>query len=104
MSTTHALAAIIYAWQSALDRGQGVRALFVDFKKAFDLVNHNLLLNKLLAKNVPHCLIKWLFSYFDKRSQNVRIGNYRSRKLYLNGAMYASRFISWTPVLPGSYR
>ena len=54
---------------------------------------HNLLLNKLLAKNVPHCLIKWLFSYFDKRSQSVRIGNYRSRKLYLNGAMPQGSFL-----------
>jgi len=39
--------AIIHEWQST-------RALLVDFKKAFDLVNHNLLLKKLLNKNVPH--------------------------------------------------
>jgi hypothetical protein len=86
-STTHALAAMIHAWQSTLDRGGGVRALFVDFYKAFDLVNHNLLLRKLLARNVPHCLIRWLFSYLDSRTQRVRIGNHRSRELQLNGAM-----------------
>ena len=86
-STTHALMAIINEWQSTLDRGGAVRALLVDFKKAFDLVNHNLLLRKLLNKNVPHCLIKWFFSYLDQRSQRVRIGTDYSRWLHLNGAM-----------------
>ena len=47
-------------------------------KKAFDLVNYNLLLQKLLNKNVPHRLIKWFFSYLDNRSQRVRIGTDRS--------------------------
>ena len=86
-STTHALTAIIHEWQSILDHGGAVRALLVDFKKAFDLVNHNLLLQKLLNKNVPHCLIKWFFSYLDNRSQRVRIGTDCSGWLRLNGAM-----------------
>ena len=62
-------------------------ALLVCFRKAFDLVNHNLLLRKLLNKNVPHCLIKRFFSYFDHRSQRVRIGTDYSGWLHLNGAM-----------------
>ena len=33
--------AMTHAWQSALDRGGAVGALFVDFRNAFDLVNHN---------------------------------------------------------------
>ena len=77
----------MHEWQSTLDRGGAVRALFVDFKKAFDLVNHNLLLRKLLGSNVPHCLIKWFFSYLDQRSQRVRIGTNVSGWLHLNGAM-----------------
>ena len=40
----HALMAIIHEWQSTLDCGGVIRALLVDFKKPFDLVNHNLLL------------------------------------------------------------
>jgi len=86
-STTHALMAIIHEWQSTLDRGGAIRALLVNFKKAFDLVNHNLLLRKLLNKNVPHCLIKWFFSYLNHRSQRVRIGTDYSGWRHLNGAM-----------------
>jgi len=40
-STTHALIAMTHAWQSALDRDGAVRALFMDFRKTFDLVIHN---------------------------------------------------------------
>ena len=61
-STTHALTAVLHAWQSTLDRGGAARAVLVDFKKAFDLVNHNLLLQKLFTRGVPHCLLKWFFS------------------------------------------
>ena len=71
-STTHALVAMIHEWQTALDQGGAVRALLVDFRKAFDSVNHNLLLQKLYNKNVPHQLIKWFFSYLQQRSQRVR--------------------------------
>jgi len=59
---------MLHAWQTTLDQG-GV----VDFKKAFDLVNHNLLLQKPLLSGVPHFLVKWFFSYLQHRSQRVRI-------------------------------
>ena len=74
-------------WQTALDQGGAVRALLVDFKKAFDSVDHNLLLEKLYNKNVPHQLIKWLFSYLQQRSQRVRVGTHHSCWLHLNGGM-----------------
>ena len=43
-STLHALTSVLHSWQSALDKGHSVRALFVDYSKAFDRVNHNILL------------------------------------------------------------
>ena len=86
-STTHALMAIMHEWQSTLDRGGAVRALLIDFKKTFDLVNHNLLLQKLLSKNVPHCLINWFYSYLDHRMQRVQMANECSEWLQLNVAM-----------------
>ena len=33
---------MLHAWQTTLDQGGAVRAVLVDFKKVFDLVNHNL--------------------------------------------------------------
>ena len=49
---------------------EGVRALFVDFRKAFDLVDHNILITKLNRFNIPHCLLQ---SYLTQRCQRVKI-------------------------------
>jgi len=37
------LIAIQHKWMQTRDNKGSVRALFVDFKKAFDIVNHNIL-------------------------------------------------------------
>jgi len=57
-STLHALVALLHMWTSALDEGESVRAVFVDFRKAFDLVDHNILMEKLRCKYVPEPLCK----------------------------------------------
>ena len=86
-STLHALTSVLHSWQSALDKGHSVRALFVDYSKAFDRVNHNILLQKLLDRQVPHYLIKWLFSYLSNRQQRVRASGKTSTWKPLNGSM-----------------
>ena len=46
-STVHALISITESIRSALDDSKFVCGIFVDLQKAFDTVNHNILLNKL---------------------------------------------------------
>ena len=46
-STTHALVDMLYHWHAALDNGSSTRVLFVDYAKAFDHVDHNLVVDKL---------------------------------------------------------
>jgi len=86
-STLHALTSLLHSWQSALDKAHSVRALFVDYSKSFDRVNHNILLQKLLDRQVPHYLIKWLFSYLSDRQQRVRASGKTSTWKTLNGSM-----------------
>ena len=49
-STVHALVNMIHRWQEALDSpGNLVHILFLDFRKAFNLVDHTVLMTKMSA-------------------------------------------------------
>ena len=54
-------------WFSATDNSHqgksGIHALFIDFKKAFDLVDHEVLLNKLARMNVNKSFWMWTKSF-----------------------------------------
>jgi len=52
-STSHALVSILHQWCSTLDAGGSVRAAFIDLAKAFERVDHNLLVTEFLAKGMP---------------------------------------------------
>ena len=86
-STTHALISVLHKWMATLDNKGSVRAVFVDFRKAFDLVNHNILFRKLQNFNIPNCLLKWLGSYLSQRCQRVRVGSFVSSWKALRGGM-----------------
>lgn len=57
--------------------------LFVDFKKAFDLVNQDLLIYKLANYGFSNAALKLIKSYFDDRFQAVKIDNISSAKTQL---------------------
>ena len=62
------------------DCRSGIHALFLDFRKAFDLVDHEILLRKLAELNVNNSLIwLWVKSFLDGRSQQVNLGGIKSR-------------------------
>ena len=53
-------------------------ALYIDFKKAFDTVNHKLLTDKLKDMKIENKVLKWIKSYLLNRSQSTRIGSLTS--------------------------
>ena len=58
----------------ALDRGESIRDVFVDFAKAFDHVDHGLVVARLIEFGVPGYMIRWIYSFLENRQQRVRIG------------------------------
>ena len=50
-------------------------ALYVDFKKAFDTVNHKLLIDKLKDMKIENKVLKWIKSYLTNRNQCTRTGS-----------------------------
>ena len=71
-------------------------AIFVDFKKAFDTVNHKILSNKSRSYKFGDPAIKWIDSYLKQRKQSTLLNNYRSniKKRYMWGTagLYTGSF------------
>ena len=58
----------------AIDKQQLSIIVFLDLSKAFDSVQHDILLNKLMELGVSTEVLNWFKSYLSNRSQYVRIG------------------------------
>ena len=73
-STTHALIHMVHIWAKETDgNGATVRNLFFDYRKAFDLIDHNILVNKLCDLNIPNCVINWIIDFLSNRSQRIKL-------------------------------
>ena len=70
-----ALIKLIDHWMECIDKGDLVRILFVDFRKAFDLVNHSILLEKLKLYKFSHSAIRRFESYLSSRQQAIACNN-----------------------------
>ena len=70
-STQQALITLVDMVTKSLDRGNITISLFIDLKKAFDTVQHRILLRKLYAYGIRGILLKWFESYLTDRSQYV---------------------------------
>ena len=64
--------------QDARESKLEVYGLFLDLTKAFDLVNHQLLLDKLHKYGIRGLAHKWFKSYLEDREQYVELTNNRS--------------------------
>ncbi|KAJ1530245.1 hypothetical protein ONE63_005168 [Megalurothrips usitatus] len=64
--------------QIALDRNKYASVVFIDLKKAFDTVDHNILLSRLEKNGVKNKALQWFKSYLGQRPQQVKLCNFLS--------------------------
>ena len=74
-STNHALLNMIQQIREIIDNGNIAVGIFVDFQKAFDTVNHEILLQKLKHYGIRGIANAWFKSYLEKRKQYVTINS-----------------------------
>ena len=77
-STQHALASLTELVRLALDEGSFACGIFVDFAKAFDTVDHSILLKKLEHYGIRGLANDWFRSYLKNRRQFVSINGFDS--------------------------
>ena len=58
-----------------LDEGHAVDAIYLDFAKAFDKVDHTILLKKLESINIKGKIWNWIRTFLTNREQRVRVDN-----------------------------
>ncbi len=72
-STETATSFFVESLKCSIDRGYVMGAVFLDLKKAFDTVSHNILLYKLSKFNFSKQTSSWFASYLQSREQCVKI-------------------------------
>jgi len=71
--TTSTLVSLIHHVASMLESNSFVRCLTIDFSKAFDAVNHEVLLQKVSTLHLPDNIHNWLVSFITDRQQKCKV-------------------------------
>ena len=83
-STESALILMTDSWLKTVNKGKHVRCVMVDFRKAVDLVDHDIFLKKLKLYKCDETCIAWFKFYLAHRSQQVSIRNTKSLSVNIN--------------------
>ena len=80
-STSHTLINFVNKVANAVDCQKYLAGIFLDLSKAFDTLNHEILLSKLEACGITGTAHQWITDYFRNRMQYVQIGDCKSDAL-----------------------
>lgn len=74
-SCESALSYIIDDWKNCMGNDESILAVFLDFQKAFETIDRNLLIRKLKKYGVGPRAIEWFQSYLSDRTQRVKFSD-----------------------------
>ena len=80
-STTHAVLNLTSQVQHGLKSNKNCSTIFLDLAKAFDTVNHSILLDKLERMGMRGITLNWFASYLSSRKQCVYVNGELSSPL-----------------------
>ena len=88
MSAVTALFFMLHQWYQAMETSKRIiRVTFLDFRKAFDLIDHNQLLKNFDDIGVRPGVISWYASYLNKRSQIALYRGAKSERMITHGGI-----------------
>ena len=77
-STSHGIISLVEKINQALYNGNIMIGVYLDVKKAFDTVDHNILLKNVSAYGIRGNILEWFISYLSNRKQYVFLKNTKS--------------------------
>ena len=82
-----ALAKMASRWAANMDRGDLTGLVLLDLRKAFDMVDHNILLEKLAIYHFSDNALLWFRSYLSDRTQRVQFQQAMSEPLTMTSGV-----------------
>jgi hypothetical protein len=83
-STTCALACLQHHITQFLETNSYVRCIIIDFSKAFDTIDHAILLSKLSTFSIPINILNWIIDFLTDRQQLCKIDGRLSTPARIN--------------------
>ena len=79
-STNQAIIELIEKVNGSIDKSKFTAGIFLDLSKAFDTVNHTILLKKLQYYGIRGITLQWFKNYLNNRKQIVK---YKSQQSFI---------------------
>ena len=88
LSTNHYLVNLIHYLLKGAEVSHNIgTVVLTDFSKAFDLVDHTILIDKIIRMGVRRNIVPWICDFFYHRKQCVRFNNTLSEDLQLTAGV-----------------
>ncbi len=88
VSTSHYLTSLIHYVHQGAEKSHSVgTVVLTDFSKAFDLVNHNILIEKIIGLGVRGAIVPWICDFLHNRQQCVRFNRTLSDDRFLSAGV-----------------
>lgn len=68
---------VINQWKY-IGKNKRIMALFLDFQRAFETIDRNIMLQKLYMYGIRHVELEWFKSYLDNRQQTTKVNGMKS--------------------------
>ena len=69
-----ALISMMHAWALGTDgNGATVRTVLFDYRKAFDFIDHRIVIDKLEGLVMPRSVLNWIIDFLSDRSQRIKL-------------------------------
>ena len=86
-SATNALLSLAESIKLSIDNGKFGCDIFLDLQKAFDTVNHSIILRKIEHYGIRNNALQWFKSYLNERPQYVTVNDYASDMLPITSGL-----------------